>query len=428
MLGLALGSAMIVNPASAKLTVADVKTHIRVVVQPPASPAGCKGQFRFTFWISTDDNVNDYEIGFVDALGHLVSSTWGEKIYKYKADGSYWYIVEKVLPLSANAEAKRPFKFQVYYKPFGSSLAYEKSFDPAEVGVKPDGRDLDACVTLDMLGKNDSPFAFDDAASVAEDAPTTIDILVNDFDPDGDPLDITTTAPKLGVVLVDGATVTYTPNANVHGADSFNYTITDPSGLSSAAKVDITVTPVNDAPVAADDVTTVDEDSEITINVLANDSDAEGDALVVEAISTPANGARKNQGNTVWYKPKKDFNGVDTFRYRVVDGNGGAAPGNVTVTVNPVNDAPKAGDDAAATTVGVAVTVNALANDSDIDGDQLVIEAVNKPANGSARHDGTAVTYTPRAGFAGTDTLRYRISDGKGGKNHGDVTVTVSPQ
>lgn len=95
--------------------------------------------------------------------------------------------------------------------------------------------------------------------------------------------------------------------------------------------------------------------------------------------------------------------------------------------MNPVNDAPKAGDDATSTTAGVAVTIDVLANDSDVDGDSLIIEAVSAPANGKRVHDGGKITYTPNAGFMGADTFRYRISDGKGGKNHGNVTVTVSP-
>jgi len=139
---------------------------------------------------------------------------------------------------------------------------------------------------------NTAPVATDDSVTTAEDAPITFNVLLNDQDAEGDALETAViTGPAHGSLVqnADG-TFTYTPNANYFGADSFTYVARDAEFDSNLATVNITITPVNDAPVATNDSVTLDEDTTATIAVLANDSDIEGAALTPSLVSGPANG------------------------------------------------------------------------------------------------------------------------------------------
>jgi gliding motility-associated-like protein len=188
-----------------------------------------------------------------------------------------------------------------------------------------------------------TPVAVDDTVSTNEDVPVIISVLQNDTDPDGDPLIITdNTNPTNGtIVLNEDGTITYTPNPDFNGEDSFTYTISDGNGGTATATVTITVNSVNDAPVAVDDTAEVDEDNSVTVSVLDNDTDVDEDDLTVTETSTPSNGtAVINENGTITYTPNPDFNGEDSFTYTISDGNGGTATATVTITVNPVDDQP----------------------------------------------------------------------------------------
>ncbi|MEM6713865.1 MAG: Ig-like domain-containing protein [Cyanobacteria bacterium P01_C01_bin.147] len=170
----------------------------------------------------------------------------------------------------------------------------------------------------------------------------------------------------------------------------------------------------NATPTPIDDAFTTDEDTALTLDVLANDSDPANDPLTISSVTQPSNGSVTiNADNTLSYTPDADFNGTDSFTYQVDDGNSGRASATVSLTVNPVNDAPVAADDSTNTDQDTAVTVNVLSNDSDIDGDALNVAAVGDAANGTVvlNGDGT-VTYTPNAGFSGNDSFTYELSDG----------------
>jgi parallel beta-helix repeat protein/VCBS repeat-containing protein len=184
----------------------------------------------------------------------------------------------------------------------------------------------------------------------------------------------------------------------------------------------------NDPPVAVDDTAATDEDLPVVINVLANDSDPDGDSLFITEVTQGAKGnVEINSDGTLTYRPHRDANGTDSFTYTISDGHGGRATASVAVTIAPINDAPLTQDDEAATQLGVPVTVNVRANDSDPDGDPLTVTAVSQGANGSVviNTDGT-VTYTPNTGFFGVDSFTYEVSDGQGGTAEGAVTVEVA--
>ncbi|HGY57155.1 MAG TPA: tandem-95 repeat protein [Caldithrix abyssi] len=284
-----------------------------------------------------------------------------------------------------------------------------------------------AMVRVTVNNINDRPTAVNDDATTSEDTPVTINVLANDSDVDGDALTVSdVTQPANGTVTNNGTDVTYTPNSGYNGSDSFDYVASDGNGGLDTATVSVTISSVNDRPVAVNDTATTDEDTPVTIDVLANDSDPDGDAISISDVTQPANGSVTNNTTDVTYTPNANFNGSDTFDYVVSDGNGGLDTATVTVTVNSVNDRPVATNDTATTDEDTPVTINVLANDSDVDGDALTVSDVTQPANGTVTNNGSDVTYTPNSGYNGNDTFDYVASDGNGGLDTATVTVTVN--
>jgi len=286
-----------------------------------------------------------------------------------------------------------------------------------------------ATVTITVTGVNDPPVANNDSANVVEDSSNNqIDVLSNDTDPDGDTLSIIgVTQPPHGSVSHSTLYVFYTPDANYNGPDQFSYTISDGNGGADSATVYVTVTPVNDPPVANDDsATVVGDSSNNQINVLSNDTDPDGDSLTIESVTNPSNGSASTDGSYVYYTPDANYNGSDQFSYTISDGNGGTDSATVYVTVTPVNNPPVANDDSATVVEDSSNNqIDVLSNDTDPDGDSLTIESVTNPSNGSASTDGSYVYYTPDANYTGPDQFTYTINDGNGGTDSAIVSVTV---
>jgi VCBS repeat-containing protein len=206
--------------------------------------------------------------------------------------------------------------------------------------------------TITVNPVNDSPSAFSDLATTAEDTPVDINVLANDRDVDtGDKLTVisptqdATPTPHGSVKINADGTVKYTPNANFFSPpnDSFSYTISD-GNRTSTNTVFVTVTPVHDNPIANRDFLTVAEDGGAEpIDVLANDTFGVdgGLALTVTAVSQGGAGTVSIIGlGTVSYTPNPNFSGRDGFSYTIADGSGGIATGSVLVWVVAINDAP----------------------------------------------------------------------------------------
>ncbi|HSS02546.1 MAG TPA: Ig-like domain-containing protein, partial [Kofleriaceae bacterium] len=293
----------------------------------------------------------------------------------------------------------------------------------------PSGAQATATVAVSVANENDAPSASNDSASVDEDGSVSIDVVANDTDADGDTISVVGVAqPGHGTVeVVDATRVQYTPAANFHGSDVFTYTVSDGHGGTGTAQVEVTVASVNDAPVAAGDAATADEDGAATIDVVANDSDLDNDTLSITEVTQPAHGvAEVIDARHVTYTPAPDYNGGDAFTYTIGDGNGGAATATVAVTVNPVNDAPIARSDAASLLEDSFATIDVVANDSDLDGDALAIVGATQPAAGAvAILDAHHVVYTPAPNFHGTDAFTYTITDPSGAQSTAVVAIDV---
>ncbi|GMQ81588.1 MAG: hypothetical protein BMS9Abin05_1020 [Rhodothermia bacterium] len=394
-----------------------------------------------------------------------------------------------------------------------------------------------AIVYLTIDSVNDPPLAFADSATLSEDSIVQIDILGNDTDVDGDEIDASSvsieSAPLNGSITdinTQTGAVTYTPDSDFFGLDSFTYLVLDVSGeASNAVVVSLTVTAANDAPrlengpivrgaknipylyepifndpegelvtitvvtlpgwlsftdngdgsatlsgtpspsevgdhnvvitasdqsggvetlnfivsvaenapptVVLDEVNT-DEDVTMLIDVLANDTDPENDALDIASLSIVSPPDYGNileidqQSGQIVYDPYSDFNGTDSFEYIVSDVNGSVSdPATVVVTIAPVNDAPSATADNASTPEDGSVVIDVLANDWDLDGDLPLVTAVSATSNGtvSINPDESSVTYFPEQDFFGTDSFTYTIRDPDGLTASALATITVDP-
>ncbi|VEE14849.1 retention module-containing protein [Ectopseudomonas mendocina] len=291
----------------------------------------------------------------------------------------------------------------------------------------PKGGYADSVVTVTVNPVNDAPVASPSSISTDEDTP--VDGKITARDVDGDTLTYSIAngnGPQHGTVVMNAdGSYTYQPAKDFNGSDSFTVTIDDGNGGTTTSVVSVTVKPVNDAPTAAPSSISTDEDTPVNGSVVGNDVD--GDTLTYSLANGPQHGSLVlNANGTYTYQPAKDFHGSDSFTVTIDDGNGGTTTSVVTVTVNPVNDAPVANDDSVTTLEDTAVTIDVLANDTDVDGDSLLISGASAGHGSVSVVDGKLV-YTPTANYSGSDTISYSISDGKGGTSTASVQVTVTP-
>lgn len=188
----------------------------------------------------------------------------------------------------------------------------------------------------------------------------------------------------------------------------------------------------NAAPIASDDVASTNEDTAVTISVLSNDSDADGNSLTPTLLTQPTHGtATVNPNGTISYTPAANNNGSDSFTYRVSDGGLNSNTATVSISIAAVNDAPTAIDNAFSTMFQTLLDVPAasgvLANDSDVDGDSLTVSPVSSPTHGTLTLNANgSFQYAPAPGYVGTDSFSYTVSDGLA-SSQATVTITVTP-
>ena len=230
--------------------------------------------------------------------------------------------------------------------------------------------------TVTITAINDLPTAVNDTATTVEDTAKSISVLANDSDVDianeGDNLTILSVA---GVdngqvdIAGDKKSLTFTPVANWNGAETFTYTLRDNENQQSTASVTVTVTPVNDAPVAVSDADEINEDNPITVYVLVNDSDVDGDDLTISSATGASHGSISLAGDkkSLTYTPSADWNGIETFNYTIKDSSNATATSSVVITVKAVNDAPAAVADSMTISEDQVSELTVLANDTDVD-------------------------------------------------------------
>ncbi|ABK18038.1 Ig-like domain-containing protein [Syntrophobacter fumaroxidans] len=279
-------------------------------------------------------------------------------------------------------------------------------------------------VTITVTSANDAPVANAQTLSTNED--TAVSITLTGTDADGDTLSFTVTAPPAhGTLSGTAPNLTYTPAANYSGSDGFAFKVNDGKADSAAAAVSITVTSANDAPVANAQTLSTNEDTAVSITLTGTDAD--GDTLSFTVTTSPAHGTLSGTAPNLTYTPAAGYHGPDAFEFKVNDGKADSAAAAVSITVNAVNHPPAAADDSASTEAGKAVDIAVLANDTDPDGNTLLVSGFTQGANGSVSGGANGVlVYSPNAGFSGEDGFTYTVDDGNGGSASAAVKVTVN--
>lgn len=287
-----------------------------------------------------------------------------------------------------------------------------------------------ATATITINAVNDAPVANDITSQVTdENRLMQLDITLDATDVDGDALTYSVVGTNNGTVTVNGSTATYIPNQDWNGEDTFTYKANDGTDDSNTATVTVTVNAVNDAPVTQNVSFTTDEDTPYTESYIGYVSDIDGDDLTIIGVTNPTFGTATCEGTDCTYTPYQDVHGTDSFTYKVNDGELDSNISTVSVTINPVNDAPIANDVTASTTSrteNMRQSVDITLSVTDADGDDLTISIVSDVSNGTTSLSGSTVTYTPTANYDGTDTFTYKANDGTVDSNIATGTITIT--
>jgi hypothetical protein len=282
-----------------------------------------------------------------------------------------------------------------------------------------------ATISITVNPVNDPPTADDQSVSTPED--TALPIILTGDDVDGDTITFAiATGPAHGALTGTPPNVTYTPNADYNGPDGFTFTTNDGPLTSVAATVSITVTPVNDPPLAVDDGATTDEDTAISVSVLSND-DLGDEPTTITGVTQGSNGsvAIDPGATSVSYTPNTDYHGPDSFTYTITDADLETSTASVSVTVDPVNDPPTADDQSVSTPEDTALPITLTGDD--VDGDTITFAIATGPAHGVLSGTPPNVTYTPNTDYNGPDSFTFTASDATLTSPPATVSIAVSP-
>ncbi len=268
---------------------------------------------------------------------------------------------------------------------------------------------------------------------VATDMDTAVSITLTGSDADGDTLTYTVSSdPQSGTLSGTAPNLTYTPNTEFTGNDTFTYTVSDGKAESNTATVSIVVSegdnPDNTVPAATNISITTTEDT--AASIILSGTDADGDTLSFNIESNPQGGVLEGSAPNLTYTPNSGFTGDDSFTYTVSDGQSTSLSATVSITVSddddPVNSIPVAANISVYTKIDTDVVI--LLTGSDADGDALTYTVATDPQNGVITGTAPNLTYTPNPGFAGSDSFTYTVSDGTAESEVATVDISVSDE
>ena len=287
-----------------------------------------------------------------------------------------------------------------------------------------DGKDYsnDAKVSITII--NTAPVAVNDTYSANRNSVLNIaspGVLKNDTDANGDALTASLVSGVTHGALTlnsDGSFI-YNPTAGYTGSDSFTYRAYDGKDYSNNAKVSITIT--NTAPVSNNQLVTTDEDTAKSIILTA--TDAENDPLTYSIVKSPTHGSLSGTAPNLTYTPVSNYNGKESFTFKTNDGKANSNVATVTITVNPVNDAPVSNNQLVTTNQNATKAITLTAKD--VDGNTLTYSIVAYPTNGTLSGTPPNVTYIPNANYNGIDSFTFKANDGILDSNIATVSITV---
>lgn len=268
------------------------------------------------------------------------------------------------------------------------------------------------------------PVANPDDITVTEDTPAQIAVLANDENPLPGALRLVGVSnPLHGTATLDNGLLFYLGSTNYFGDDTFTYIAENEAGARAFGTVMVHVAPVNDFPVANDDRALTFEDRPVSIDVLANDKDADSDLLTIANVGVATDGTVSLADNKIIFQPKSGFNGTNGFLYWISDGTAPPQQASVVVIVRPLNNAPVARPQSIVMNRNTSKDIIYLADD--VEGDSLTFRIIRGPANGELFSYPTLGSYTPRKGYSGSDSFTYKASDGLLESGEATVEITI---
>ena len=301
------------------------------------------------------------------------------------------------------------------------------------------GHTATANISVDVQGScddddgcgNDSINVSNDRATTQEGEGVTIDVLAND---DSGLMIVGTSSPANGYVEILSGKLAYLPKEGFSGTDSFTYTVKNSAGKTAEATVRVKVKKSsggkNNAPDAVEDSVATTKDAAVTIDVLVNDTDPENDTLRIASVTQPAGAPTATISNGKIIFDPKGVVGSISFSYTISDGHGNTADTVVTVASTDPGSGnvhyPLITGETVTTKDGVDILIDVLANDTDADGDTLILDQIDSGSHGETHKVGNKVLYKPIPGWTGTDTFYYGVHDGHGHNGSGMVTVHVT--
>jgi len=296
----------------------------------------------------------------------------------------------------------------------------------------PDGAlSLPTAVSINVIPVNNVPVATNDTETVVESGLISIGVLLNDTDAENDSLTVQLVQePINGLAIINADnTISYVHDGSETTVDSFVYSIDDGNGGTDTATVNISITQVNDVPVAVADSVVLNEGDNAVVNVLQNDTDSENDTLTPTVVSMPVNGTVVlNADNSYTYTHNGGETVTDSFTYFVTDQHGAeSTQANVAISITPVNDAPVAVSDSVSVAESGTVVILVLANDNDEDQDALTVQIISTPLNGTLTlSSDNGISYVHDGSDTISDSFNYFISDGNGGNDTSTVTIAIT--
>ena len=341
----------------------------------------------------------------------------------------------KGITLSATDDDGDPLTYQVTVNPThgtltgqAPNLTYQPNADyhgPDSFSFKASDGILDsadATVTVTISAVNDQPEATPQAVTVSEDGSQAIQLGGTDVDGDAVSFQVTV-QPSHGSLTGQAPALSYQPDANYHGPDSFQFTVSDGTLDSDAATISLNVTPLNDAPVAQAQSVNVSEDVSKVITLTGTDID--GDTLSYQVVQSPGHGSLTGQAPSLTYQPAADYHGADSISFKVSDGVLDSAVVIVTITVDAVNDAPVA--NAQTLTLAEDTSLAVTLSGSDVDGDPLTYRVSTQPTHGTLTGQASTFTYQPDLNYEGPDSFGFVVNDGTLDSAEAIVSLTVTP-
>ena len=279
-----------------------------------------------------------------------------------------------------------------------------------------------ATVSISVTAVNDAPVASAQSVSTAEDSAKAITLA--GVDQDGNTLTFAVVgAPTKGTLSGTAPNLTYTPTANLNGSDSFTFKANDGTVDSPVATVSITITAVNDAPVAA--AQSVGTDRNVAKSVTLSGTDVDVDSLTFTVVSQPTRGTLSGTAPNLTYTPNNNVTGADSFTFKANDGTVDSATATVSINIaTGPNTAPVANAQSVTATEDLAKSITLTG--SDLDGDTLTFSVTTAPAHGTLSGTAPNLTYTPTANYTGSDSIWFRANDGISNSALAVVSITVS--